>query len=350
MNHRRPLFAGPPRAGGARADVRLRVDERQPLLPSLCAHQLLLLQLRTRLLRAAAGARAGDPGALPRRNCRRVLLEQEFRLPATDGSGNNREDARRALDLLRQAGWTVRDRRLTDAQGTALRIRDPAERPLLRARRPALRPGPAAPGHRGARAHRGPAAVPGAHGRLRLRHDGVGVRPVRLSRQRAARLLGLRRGRQNGSQNTLGIKRPGGGRAGGTGDLRRPTAPNWSRAPTRWTACCSGATTSSRSITAAPSASPGGTSSAGPSATRSAPSGWTRGGWTRRSEQALNEAAPELGLTPWAPTSSAAAAGGADACSASSSSTSPSSSSRPAVRSSRCWRSCAARAAPPSGA
>ena len=37
-------------------------------------------------------------------------------LPATDGSGSNRDGARRALDLLRQAGWTVRNRRLVNAQ------------------------------------------------------------------------------------------------------------------------------------------------------------------------------------------------------------------------------------------
>lgn len=41
----------------------------------------------------------------------------EYRLPVTDGSGNNREGLRRALALLQQAGWRVRDRRLVDQQG-----------------------------------------------------------------------------------------------------------------------------------------------------------------------------------------------------------------------------------------
>ncbi|WP_159350178.1 extracellular solute-binding protein [Roseomonas harenae] len=45
------------------------------------------------------------------------VLTREFKLPVNDGSGNNREQARRALELLREAGWTVRDRRLTNAQG-----------------------------------------------------------------------------------------------------------------------------------------------------------------------------------------------------------------------------------------
>ncbi len=40
-----------------------------------------------------------------------------FRLPVTDGSGNNRENLRRALTLLQQAGWTVRNQRLVNAQG-----------------------------------------------------------------------------------------------------------------------------------------------------------------------------------------------------------------------------------------
>jgi len=45
------------------------------------------------------------------------VFTTEHRLPVTDGSGNNREGLRRALELLRQAGWTVRDRRLVNAQG-----------------------------------------------------------------------------------------------------------------------------------------------------------------------------------------------------------------------------------------
>ncbi|MBR0656486.1 extracellular solute-binding protein [Plastoroseomonas arctica] len=46
-----------------------------------------------------------------------ALFTEEYRLPVTDGSGNNREGLRRALALLREAGWTVRDRRLINAQG-----------------------------------------------------------------------------------------------------------------------------------------------------------------------------------------------------------------------------------------
>jgi microcin C transport system substrate-binding protein len=45
------------------------------------------------------------------------LFTRPFELPKTDGSGNNREGLRHALALLKAAGWTVKDRRLVDAQG-----------------------------------------------------------------------------------------------------------------------------------------------------------------------------------------------------------------------------------------
>ena len=45
------------------------------------------------------------------------LFSTPFSLPVTDGSGNNREGLRRALDLLKEAGWTVKDRKLVNAAG-----------------------------------------------------------------------------------------------------------------------------------------------------------------------------------------------------------------------------------------
>jgi microcin C transport system substrate-binding protein len=45
------------------------------------------------------------------------VFTQEFRLPRTDGSGNNRDGLRRALALLQEAGWRVQDRRLVNARG-----------------------------------------------------------------------------------------------------------------------------------------------------------------------------------------------------------------------------------------
>jgi microcin C transport system substrate-binding protein len=46
-----------------------------------------------------------------------ALFTEPFRLPVTDGSGNNREQLRHALELLRQAGWSVKERKLVDANG-----------------------------------------------------------------------------------------------------------------------------------------------------------------------------------------------------------------------------------------
>jgi len=70
---------------------------------------------------ASSGLPKGEELALLERFRGRVpeeVFTQEFRLPVTDGSGNNRENLRRALGLLQQAGWTVRNQRLVNAQGT----------------------------------------------------------------------------------------------------------------------------------------------------------------------------------------------------------------------------------------
>ncbi len=69
---------------------------------------------------AATGLPEGEELAILERVRGRVpdaVFTTPYTLPATDGSGSNREGARRALDLLRQAGWTVRNRRLVNAQG-----------------------------------------------------------------------------------------------------------------------------------------------------------------------------------------------------------------------------------------
>ncbi len=46
-----------------------------------------------------------------------TLFTEPFTLPVTDGSGNNREQLRRALELLQQGGWSVKERKLVDAKG-----------------------------------------------------------------------------------------------------------------------------------------------------------------------------------------------------------------------------------------
>jgi microcin C transport system substrate-binding protein len=42
------------------------------------------------------------------------VFTQPFKLPVTDGSGNNRESLRRAIALLKEAGWEVRNGKMTN--------------------------------------------------------------------------------------------------------------------------------------------------------------------------------------------------------------------------------------------
>ena len=49
-----------------------------------------------------------------------TLFTTPFKLPVTDGSGNNRDGLRHALGLLKDAGWTVKDRKLVDAGGNQM--------------------------------------------------------------------------------------------------------------------------------------------------------------------------------------------------------------------------------------
>jgi microcin C transport system substrate-binding protein len=50
------------------------------------------------------------------------LFTEEFKLPATDASGNNRQNLLAALKLLQSAGWEVKERKLVDAGGNPLRF------------------------------------------------------------------------------------------------------------------------------------------------------------------------------------------------------------------------------------
>lgn len=45
------------------------------------------------------------------------VFTQEFQPPRTDGSGNNRENLKKAQQLLLQAGWQIRNGKLVDAEG-----------------------------------------------------------------------------------------------------------------------------------------------------------------------------------------------------------------------------------------
>ncbi len=45
------------------------------------------------------------------------LFARPFALPVTDGSGNNPAQLKQALDLLRETGWKIKDRKMVDASG-----------------------------------------------------------------------------------------------------------------------------------------------------------------------------------------------------------------------------------------
>jgi microcin C transport system substrate-binding protein len=72
---------------------------------------------------ASRGLPEGDELALLnqyRENLPPELFTQPYKLPVTDGSGNNREGLRAALTLLEQAGWKVRDRKMMNKDGQQL--------------------------------------------------------------------------------------------------------------------------------------------------------------------------------------------------------------------------------------
>lgn len=50
------------------------------------------------------------------------VFTKEYVPPVTDGSGNNREQLRRAQALFREAGWTVQDGKLKNAKGEPFRL------------------------------------------------------------------------------------------------------------------------------------------------------------------------------------------------------------------------------------
>jgi microcin C transport system substrate-binding protein len=48
------------------------------------------------------------------------VFTKEFKLPVTDGTGNVRDLARRSLTLLKEAGWEIKDGKMTDKAGKKL--------------------------------------------------------------------------------------------------------------------------------------------------------------------------------------------------------------------------------------
>ncbi len=137
------------------------------------------------------------------------VFTTEFKLPVTDGSGNNREGLKRALGLLREAGWEVKERKLVDVSRPADDVRDPARRAGVRARRAAVRAMAGPPWHRRARAHRRSRAIPAPDRCLRLRHDGDRLRASPTApATSSADIWTLEAAKAPGSDNLAGVSDP----------------------------------------------------------------------------------------------------------------------------------------------
>ncbi len=153
-----------------------------------------------------------------------ALFTEPFKLPVTDGSGNNREQLRHALELLEQAGWSVKGMKLVDKNGTADEFHHPARRSVAGTRGAALCAVAAEARHRCAGAHGRSGAVPASDRRLRLRHDHDDLSGERHSGQRTARLLHLRGEQGAGQLQRAGHLRSGGRCAGRARSSPRRTA------------------------------------------------------------------------------------------------------------------------------
>ena len=105
FNTRRPLFQRHQAARSARHDVRFRMGQRQLLFRPLHPHEKLLRRIRI-LSSSGRPASAKERALLaPYPNAVRAdILEGHWRPPVNDGTGRDREMAKRALDLLAAAG------------------------------------------------------------------------------------------------------------------------------------------------------------------------------------------------------------------------------------------------------
>ena len=241
--------------------------QQEPLLRRLHAHQELLLQLRARVDAALPGAeelKILEPfrGQGPGRGLHQgVPAAGDRRHAATSATARARR-----CGSCGEAGWAVKGQKLVDAPtGEPFAFEILLDDPHVGADRAALREEPRAPRRHRARAHRRRRAVREAAGRLRLRHDrrASGAQSLSPGNEQRDFWGSAGRRRRTGSRNLAGIKDPV---VDELIDLviagARP-ARAWSPAPARSTACCCGATTSSRTGTSGRSASPTGTSSAG---------------------------------------------------------------------------------------
>ena len=157
----------------------------------------------------AAGRRADAARAVPRQAAARGVRARSTEPPATDGSGNIRDGLREASALLKEAGWRSRaagwstTRPASRSSSRSCSLSPTFERIVLPFAKNLER--------LGIKAH--VRTVDASQYQKRLDDfdfDMItgSLRPDAVAGQRAARLLGQRRGRQPGSRNLIGIKDP----------------------------------------------------------------------------------------------------------------------------------------------
>ncbi len=152
----------------------------------------------------ARGRGAGDPGEVPRARARRRSSAAAYPVPVTDGSGWPRGNLLKALDLLRQAGWVVRDMRLVNEQtGEPMRFEILDRHADLRAHHAAVRAQPEAHRHRGKHSPRRPVPVRQPPACLRFRHGDAGVGPVGFARATSSATSGAPRRRNRRDRTTI---------------------------------------------------------------------------------------------------------------------------------------------------
>ncbi len=119
FNTRRPIFADP----AVREALLLAFDFEWINRTLLHGQYRRITSMFTGSPLAATGVPEGDERDLLEHFRGRVpeaLFDHPAALPETDGSGDNRANLRRAVALLDQAGWHIRDGRMTRADGLIL--------------------------------------------------------------------------------------------------------------------------------------------------------------------------------------------------------------------------------------
>ena len=121
------------------------------------------------------------------------VFTKEFKVPVTDGSGNNRANLRQADALLNDAGWIIKDgKRVNKDTGTPLTFEILLDNPLFERLALPFAQSLKRLGIEVSGAHGRRHAIPGPAAEVRLRHDRRRLRRIAFAGQRAALSIGAR--------------------------------------------------------------------------------------------------------------------------------------------------------------